>query len=338
MNQDVADGAENDAHVCGLCHREFFEIAEFMMHKSQCSGGLGGGSGKRKTCDEDGQAVKKLKEFSVSYQNDFSKLNKKLGDCEGDRSFSRAETDDDDDDEEEEEGLSAAGMMPSSEINDFDKNQTGDDDVMDSEVAEGLDDDYDLHAHSEPHHKGEVAANGLPPFALPDEENFQKLFSQYASHPYMKLNTLHNSNNSLKAVMAQTTALLNDKSGADLSPSDLIFLQTMLYSLQQQQLVQLQLIQQIQHQLLTSSQQPVTPNSEVPSSLSSSLSSPLSGCLPPVLQSVASLGYPWMKPLSAQTPSVLSGDARMNGIKSATTSINNDLGNSSDINGNKQFQ
>lgn len=90
---------------------------------------------------------------------------------------------------------------------------------------------------------------------IPDGSKSQRVF------PYGNLNMMHSSSESesLQAIMAK--AQLNGKTGegrdaaeAGLPTADLVFLQTMLCSLQQQQFAQLQLIQHIQHQLLANGQ------------------------------------------------------------------------------------
>jgi hypothetical protein len=88
---------------------------------------------------------------------------------------------------------------------------------------------------------------------IPDGSQCQRVF------PYDNLNIMHSSSESLQAIMAKAqlsgrTGEGRDAAGAGLPTTDLVFLQTMLCSLQQQQFAQLQLIQHIQHQLLANGQ------------------------------------------------------------------------------------
>lgn len=115
---------------------------------------------------------------------------------------------------------------------------------------------------------------------LPDGSKSQRVF------PYDNLNMLHGSSESLQAIMAKAqlsgkTGEGKETAGAGLPTADLVFLQTMLSSLQQQQFAQLQLIQHIQHQLLANGQSQsqlalssATSSSILSSSTSSSYYSP----------------------------------------------------------------
>lgn len=329
----------DDCRVCSVCHSEYINMATFMEHKAFCN-----------SADSDLAATKKMRSEDTTVDDihhqrqrrPLAAWNKRRwedGVASPANSYCREEDAGQDADEEN----GAISRRVREDTSDADGNGTddagrsrhqarGEDDAMDSEVAEGLDDDYDMRFGGQPPSSSELLVKGgeflgdLPPnllhpsFSRPSgdaNDHLQKMLAQYAQHPmmqqqqqlqqqslhpYAKLSTLHSSNESLKAVMAQTTALLNDKSaGADLSPADLAFLQTMLYSLQQQQLVQLQLIQHIQHQLIAS--QPPAPSgsgSTAPTPATdpsmASMTSPLSGCLPPLTSSLTS--FPWMKSLA----------------------------------------
>ncbi|XP_013396129.1 LOW QUALITY PROTEIN: sal-like protein 1 [Lingula anatina] len=228
----------DDAHVCGICRAQFYDLSDFLTHKKNCSS-------KRIVVIADGEDKnqKDSDEANIMKQNDNSQIL---------APSSTSSVISEDDKMELEMNAAAMSEDPESKLN---QNQNDNDDLLDEEFDQDAEDEFSKMDDSmEEDDVDELSNMGIKMSDLDEQDVISSRFlPQYGWPPITQpsLTSLLPSNNVKLEPLEGTKAAVSQFVENNANPSDLLFLHATLSSLQQQQLIQLTLIQQLQHQIMT---------------------------------------------------------------------------------------